>query len=204
MRSLFWNTLGIALLSLTASPASAAPASAESVLCRSFSSVAVGYDDCVGLTRGNTNLAGANDAFAGDATYGVEYKNGNIATGISNAVFDLVDNGKGSVTLRFLQDVGNGASTAVIGLKFGGGGENQLGYFRFNAADLDSGSTLTFSWMPSFTGGGISHATVYANSVTLGGGRKGPRGSVPEPATPALILAGLVAAGYASRRRSQG
>jgi hypothetical protein len=200
------HALGTVLLVLSSASAFAGPVkreSSDSVLCRSFSSVAVGYDDCVGLNRGNTSLEGANDAFDGDATYSIEYKDENTAAGSGTGVFDLVDNGNDGVTLTFLQNVGDGTRSAVIGLKFGGQRDNKLGYFRFDAADFDRGTTLRFSWSPSFTGDGISHASVYANSVTPGGGGSGQGGSVPEPATVALMLAGLAGLAFASRRRQR-
>lgn len=193
MRKLFCNALGSAVLTVTCSQAFASP-SVPSVLCQNFSSVAAAYDDCVGLTSGNTNVAGANAAFAGDPTYSVEYKDNNTAAGSDNAVFDLVDNGNDTVTLTFLQNIGDGSSAAVIALKFGGQGVNQLGYFLFNNADFDIGETLTFSWNPLFIGDGISHAAAYSNTVV-------PGGNVPEPATYALMLAGLAAVGVTSRRR---
>ena len=201
MQSSTAKALGTALLVLWCSSSLAAPVLRESVVCRSFSSVAVGYDDCVGLTSGNTNLAGANAAFSGDAVYSAEYKDNNTALGSGNGVFDLVDNGNDSVTLTFLQHVGDGLGSAVIGLKFGGQGDNQLGYFRFDAADFAFGTTLVFSWDPSFTGDGISHATLYANSVTPGGGGAAQGGSVPEPPPYALLLMGLAGMAVALRHR---
>jgi len=198
MRSLSWNILAAALLSVTGTQASATP-SVASVICQNFSSTATPYDDCVGLTTGNTNLASANAAFGDDANYIGEYKDNNTGAGSDNNVFDLVNNGNDTVTLKFLQNVGDGNSTALIALKFGGQGVNQLGYFRFNNADFDIGETLTFSWNPSFLGDGISHASLY--STTLVPGELVPNGNVPEPATCALMLAGLAAVGVASRRR---
>jgi hypothetical protein len=164
----------------------------DPVSCHVFWSSATAYDDCIGLNGGNTNVAGANAAFAGDPTYSIEYKDNQVGPGSESSVFDVIDNGDDSVTLKFLQNVGDGGSTTVIALKFGGQGVNQLGYFRFDLADFDAGEMLTFKWDPSFGGDGISHASVFSNIVTR----------VPEPATPLLMLAAL--AGFASttkRRR---
>ena len=195
MRKEIFRIIGSAALMAACSQAFAVAA----VNCHAFTSSATGYNDCVGLTSGNTSVAGANAAFSGDPTFSVEYKDNNTGAGSENAVFDLVNNGNDTVTLTFLQDVGNGTSTSLIALKFGGQGVNQLGYFRFDNADFDIGEALTFAWNPSFTGDGISHAAVYSNTVVQG--REVPNGNVPEPATYALMLAGLAAAGAASRRR---
>lgn len=192
-RKLF-RFVGSAILAAACSQAVAA-----TVNCHAFTSTATGYDACVGLTGGNTNLAGGNAAFTGDAVYSTEYKDDPNGGPNNSTVFDLINNGNDTVTLTFLQNVGDGSSTAVIGLKFGGAGVNQLGYFRFNNADFDAGETLTFAWNPSFQGDGISHATLYANSVT-----PPERSRVPEPATAALMLAGLAGLGLASRRRRAG
>lgn len=193
VHKLFRNAMGLALAATLGGPAIASPA--VPVACRSFTSVSVAYDDCVGLTGDNTSLASANNAFVGDPTYSIEYKddpNGGLEH--NSSVFDLVNNFNDTVTLTFLQNIGNGGSAAVIGLKFGGSGGNQLGYFRFNNADFNIGDTLTFSWNPSFIGDGISHATLYANTVV-------PGGNVPEPATAALMLAGLAGIAATARRR---
>lgn len=174
------------------------------MLCQNFSSVLTGYNACVGLTSGNTNVAGANNAFAGDPTYTVEYKDNQTGEGTDSAVFDLLKSDGDSVTLKFLQNVGDGTSTSVIALKFGGQGDNQLGYFRFDLADFDIGDMLTFSWNPSFAGDGISHASVFSNTVTDGGGGGGGGGQVPEPATGALMLTGLAAIALMRKRRRRG
>jgi PEP-CTERM motif len=164
----------------------------DTVSCHSFWSSVTAFDDCVGLNGGNTSVASANAAFAGDPTYSVEYKDNQVGPGSDTSVFDVIDNGDESVTLKFLQEVGNGSSTTVIALKFGGQGINQLGYFRFNLADFDAGEMLTFKWDPSFGGDGISHASVFSNLVTR----------VPEPATPLLMLVALAAVASTARRRN--
>lgn len=197
MRQQIFKLIGAAALMVAGGQAFAA-----TVNCDAFTPTAPAYyDDCVGLTNHNTSLARANDAFIGDANYSIEYKDDpNGGTEHNSTVFDLMNNFNGTVTLTFLQNVGDGSSTAVIGLKFGGGNEgNKLGYFLFKNADFDIGETLTFSWYPSFQGDGISHATLYSNVVVPG--LEVPNGNVPEPATYALMLAGLAAAGVASRRR---
>ena len=195
MRKLIGNALGAAIAAALAGAAFAAPPPPPPpIACTSFSSVLTAWDGCVGLTGGNTSVAAANAAFVGDPTYSIEYKDNQVGAGSDTAVFDLLDNGNDSVTLKFLQNVGDGTSGAVIALKFGGGGVNQLGFFRFDNADFNAGDMLNFSWSTSFNGDGISHATVYANTVV-------PGQQIPEPATYALMLAGLAAAGAASRRR---
>jgi hypothetical protein len=163
----------------------------DAVSCHTFLSSATAFDDCIGLNGGNTSVAGANAAFTGDPTYSVEYKDNQVGLGSDTAMFDVIDNGDDSVTLKFMQDVGDGSSTTVIALKFGGQGVNQLGYFRFNLSDFDAGEMLTFNWDPSFGGDGISHASVFSNTVTR----------VPEPTTSLLLLAALAALATASRRR---
>jgi hypothetical protein len=186
-----WSALGALAIGSASGSALATPV-VDAVSCHVFWSSATAYDDCIGLNRGNTNVAGANAAFAGDPTYSVEYKDNQVGPGSESSVFDVIDNGDDSVTLKFLQNVGDGSNTTVIALKFGGQGVNQLGYFRFDLTDFDAGEMLTFKWDPSFGGDGISHASVFSNIVTR----------VPEPATPLLMLAAL--AGFASttkRRR---
>jgi PEP-CTERM motif len=193
MRKSIHHILGAALVAGLATSASAAVAP---MACTNFVSSSTAYNDCVGLSSGNTSVAGANAAFAGDPTYALEYKDVQTGAGSDNAVFDLLDNGNGSVTLKFLQNVGDGSQSAVVALKFGGQGVNQLGFFRFDHADFSAGEALTFSWLPSFTGDGISHASVYANTVTV------PLRDIPEPATMALTLAGLAAMALRPRRRA--
>ena len=191
MKRSLWIALGALALGSASGSALATPV-VDPVSCHVFWSSATAYDDCIGLNGGNTNVAGANAAFAGDPTYSVEYKDNQVGPGSESSVFDVIDNGDDSVTLKFLQNVGDGSSTTVIALKFGGQGVNQLGYFRFDLADFDAGEMLTFKWDPSFGGDGISHASVFSSIVTR----------VPEPATPLLMLAAL--AGFASttkRRR---
>jgi hypothetical protein len=206
LRNLIGSTLGASFALLFAGQALAdKPPPPPPMLCQNFSSVLTGYNDCVGLTSGNTNVAGANNAFAGDPTYTVEYKDNQTGEGSDSAVFDLLKNDGDSVTLKFLQNVGDGTSTSVIALKFGGQGDNQLGYFRFDLADFDIGEMLTFSWNPSFDGDGISHASVFYNTVG-GGDDDGDDDDeqVPEPATYALMLAGLgITAALSRRRRSR-
>lgn len=185
MRKLFRNAMGLALAATVVGPALAAPA--VPVMCANFASSATRYDACVGLTSGNTSVAAANAAFLGDPIYSVEYKDNQTGTGSDSVVFDLLDNGNDSVTLKFLQNVGDGTSSTLVALKFGGQGVNQLGFFRFDNADFNVGQMLTFAWNPSFTGDGISHASVFSNIVTPGGG------NVPEPGSAALVLAGIAA-----------
>lgn len=192
MRRLFSNALASAVLMAGASTTLAAVA----VPCSSFNAP---YNACVGLTSGNTSIGGANLAFAGDADYSSEYTDGIAAAGSDNSVFDLIDNGDDSFTLRFLQNVGDGSSATLVGLKVVGQGANQVGYFRFDQADFTIGKTLTFWWTPLSAAGHIAHAAVYANTVTPGVDRAAL--NIPEPATYALMLAGLAAAGAASRRR---
>lgn len=183
--------VGNAILAATCSQAFAA-----TVNCHAFSSTATGYNACVGLINDNTDLEGANAAFAGDANYLIEYKDDPNGGSHNSTVFNLINNFNDTVTLTFLKNIGDGSSTAVIGLKFGGGNDhNKLGYFRFNNADFDVGETLTFAWNPSFQGDGISHATLYANTVA-----PPERNNVPEPATAALMLAGLAGLRLTSRR----
>ena len=195
VRKSIGNALGAVIAAALAGTAFAAPPPPPPpIACTNFSSTLTAWNDCVGLTSGNTNVAGANAAFAGDPTFGVEYKDNQTGAGSDTAVFDLLDNGNDSVTLKFLQNVGNGTSSAVIGLKFGGGGVNQLGFFRFDNADFNAGDMLNFSWNTSFNGDGISHATVYANTVERGQ-------EIPEPAPLALMLASLAGIAAATRRR---
>jgi hypothetical protein len=177
-----------------AASAAAAPAVAAPGDCDTFISSATMFNSCVGLDSGNTSVSGANAAFAGDATYSVEYKDNNPLAGIAgNGIFDAVQTGANQVTLTFAQALGDGTSSAVIALKFGGAGENQVGYFLFNNADFDIGEVLTFSWSPAFQGDGLSHASAFG-SVPV----------IPEPSTYALMLAGLGAVAFMARRRRQG
>jgi PEP-CTERM motif-containing protein len=198
MRKLLVSALGAALAALLVGPVRAEkPPPPPQMLCLSFSSVSTAYDDCIGLNSGNTSVGGANAAFAGDPNYSVEYKDNQTGAGSDNALFDLLNNGNDSVTLKFLQNVGDGTTTSVIALKFGGQGDNQLGYFRFDLADFDVGEMLTFSWNPSFAGDGISHASLFTNDALV------PREEIPEPATLGLMFAGFVALGFNSRRRRE-
>lgn len=184
MRKRLCRALGSALLILGSGHAIA---STPDIMCDDFLSAATPYIACVGLTgSGNISIAAANLAFAGDANYSTEYKDDNAAAGSDNSVVDLIDNGNNSFTLKFLQNVGDGTDTALVGLRFVGQGANQLGYFRFDNADFDSGELLTFSWDSSFSAGHIKHAGVYSNTVA-----PPERNNVPEPATAALMLAGL-------------
>lgn len=168
----------------------------QPVNCHAFTASVTAYSDCVGLGSGNTSVDSANAAFSGGLQFSVEYKDNQTGPGSDTAVFDLLDNDNDSVTLKFLQNIGDGTGSALIALKFGGQGTNQLGYFRFDFADFDIGETLTFSWNQSFRGDGISHASIFSN--VIGGGTE--ENDVPEPATYALILAGLAASGLARRR----
>jgi hypothetical protein len=191
LKKSLWSALSALAIGWASGSAFAGPV-VDTVSCHVFLSSATAYDDCVGLNGGNTNVAGANAAFAGDATYSVEYKDNQVGPGSDSAVFDVIDNGNDSVTLTFLQNVGDGSSTTVIALKFGGQGVNQLGYFLFDLADFGVGEVLTFNWDPSFGGDGISHASVFSSIATR----------VPEPATPLLLLLAVLAAlASASRRR---
>ena len=84
-------------------------------------------------------------------------------------------------------------------------GRDQLASFRFDLADFDIGEMLTFSWNPSSQGDGISHASVFSNTVTASSSSIGstPGSATPEPGTAALSLfgLGLIGASLAGRRR---
>lgn len=159
--------------------------------CGGFSATGAIVSQCVGLMVGNPSLAGANAAFAGDGIYGAEFKDADATAASGDQVFDVVDNGDDSVTIRFLRDVGDGSGDVLVGLKFGGRGRNQLGYFRFDHADFDTNDLLTLRWSQPFPADDLAHATVYSTV---------PVATVPEPGSLGLLLCGLAIVGGCARR----
>lgn len=182
--------IGSAMLAVACHQARAEPPTP--MLCSTFTS-AEAFDACIGLSHGQPSLAGANAAFGSDSTYSAEYVSG-------GQVFDIVNSDGDSVTLTFSQDFGGGS--AVVALKFGGQGINQLGYFRYDNAAFASGDTLTFNWDPSFGADGNARVLLYGTATAAAAlAPVGGVSNVPEPATAALVFTGLVAVGALQRRR---
>ena len=162
---------------------------------------------CLGYVSGNDDasqlaaLVGST-SWSGLSLSGLtQYKDENVASGSTNTLFDVQQNGADASkgTLKFLMTVG---SPFVVTVK---GGNEWAAYYYANG--MASGSLLSFD-IPGQQGAGLSHASVYvaannytppAKSVTLSASSSRP---VPEPATLLLVLAALGGLGFAAHGRS--
>lgn len=139
----------------------------------------------------NDNLTSINTWFG--SSYTDSYKDNNSGAGSDvPLIFDAEQTGDAAGTITFATDV---TDPFVLVLKLGQG----WSAFQFDT-DFLAGSTLTYSPNGDFdfgatTGLGLSHATIYSGAIVPG---------IPEPETYALMLAGLAAVGFMSRRRRQG
>lgn len=170
-----------ALVSLNAfADAPTAPA------CSSWTSAATSYNACTGFFNGNNSLVEANTQ--GFGTFTLEAKDNQTASGFSDTpVFD-VSGDASSITLLFNQSI---VGEFLVSLKLG----DFSAYYDFDGAGISAGQSLVFTGhLDNYQGYGLSHASVYSNSVVPG---------IPEPETYALMLAGLGVVGFMARRRKQ-
>ena len=167
------------------------PALAED--CNDTSWSALAATDCMGSFTGNIN-GDASEMAALDAEWGAltggsfDYlgKSDDASNGPFTGNPDVSTDG----TLTFDQAI---SGWFVIGLK----AANNYSYYLFNAVtpitELTFDSTAGVATNRQGVPQGLSHATLYAVAAPI-----------PEPETYALLMAGLAAVGFMSRRRKAG
>jgi len=203
----------IAVAILTALPSSVAAAPKKQVVgqgvgnqplgpCNSVQDTDADATACIGYVLGNDHPA---DVWSGIDKAGwsglaqstlTQFKDGKVAPGAGSDT-DLFD------VERDANDGSAGRLTLLMGLNgpfvltLKGGNEWAAYYYGQGAA---AGTQIQFN-IPGSQGAGLSHASVYAAAGSVLELPNPPAAVVPEPGTPALILAALGAAGWTARRR---
>lgn len=163
----------------------AAPAFAEN--CADTTFAALSSTSCRGSFLGNINGSAAeitylNSAFGGSFTFGGS--SGDVGNGPFTSNPTVANNG----TLTFNSPI---SGAFVIGLK----AATNYSYYLFNAmspvSSLTFNSTAGIAKNPQGIPQALSHASLY----------NGPLTPVPEPQTYALMLAGIGAVIFMSKRR---
>lgn len=181
MKRTFTIALAAAAAFAAASPAHAALELVTPATACVVSQINPAADNCTGWYRGNLNGQGAFDQNVLDALKIL--LNDNTLTSYTSLAY--LPSLTGTTTINFGQAL---SGKTVIGVHRGGAGEfrpDGTAFFLWN--DLPQISQFTDT-IP-----GISNATLY-----MTGG-----GAVPEPATWALMIAGIGLAGAQLRRRRQ-
>lgn len=180
------KTLVLALLPILAAPAFAKPAAPAAPACAFADLSSVTVTDCTGFFAGNL--------LQGDtgSTVSARIATQLTALGMANATaakyIEKIGSNGGSFTVDFSHPL---TSTTIIGLHLGGGSD------RF-ANNISGGATAFYKF----------NAGTNLDTFSLGSKMSASSGvaifqtsPVPEPATYALLLAGLVGVGFMARRQ---
>jgi hypothetical protein len=188
------SSLALAACAALAAPAqAAAPYPADGTPCADFA--VSGSVDCAGGFAGENTTPMSNVVEVTNVeTYGgqtwatilggtdfTEYKDDDSDGGSTTSLFDSNANG----TVTFLSAI---SGPFVLALKYG----NEFSAFLYTGGSFAVGDTITFD--TDAVRQGLSHASLFTNNVP----------AIPEPETYALMLAGLGAVMFMSRRRKLG